>query len=365
MNIPPILLTPHDQQPDPGEFVRATMRWHFSPETGSPFWLERAPSLDFDPLRDIREYADLQRFPDLTGDLRTARVEDLIPRGLGRSPEIIGIYESGGTTGGPKRVVLMQLWLDQLLAWSSDQLDRHGIPQGVNWLNAVPTGPHMVGEVIARQAARRGGLSFSVDLDPRWVKHLISSGDREGAGRYAEHLVDQLGYVLESQDVGVLMITPPVLERLTRRDDLVKLVREKVRAINWVGTHMDADTRDLYRQEIFPEVVLYSGYGSTMILGNAGERPGLGDDDPCVYDPFSPYFTLSVVDPHTGRPVAHGERGQVIMHHLSACALLPNNRERDSAIRIPALPGQLGDSVADVAPLTQEDGGQDVVEGVY
>ena len=28
-----------------------TVRWHFSPETGTPFWLEKVESFDFDPLR--------------------------------------------------------------------------------------------------------------------------------------------------------------------------------------------------------------------------------------------------------------------------------------------------------------------------
>ena len=29
--------------------VREVVQWHFSPETGSPFWLGRAASLGFDP----------------------------------------------------------------------------------------------------------------------------------------------------------------------------------------------------------------------------------------------------------------------------------------------------------------------------
>ena len=27
-----------------------TVRWHFNPETGTPFWLEKAKSFDFNPL---------------------------------------------------------------------------------------------------------------------------------------------------------------------------------------------------------------------------------------------------------------------------------------------------------------------------
>ncbi|MEU9775645.1 MULTISPECIES: AMP-binding protein [unclassified Streptomyces] len=361
-----VLDLPFDAVPDPEEFLRAAMRWHFSPETGSPFWLERASLLDFDPLTDIRTFADLTRFPNLAGELREVRAEDLVPRGYGDRPDVVGVYESGGTTGAPKRIVLLRDWLDRLLGWSSAQLDAHGVPQGVNWLVVAPTGPHMVGDVIKHQTALRGGLAFTVDLDPRWVKKLISEGKGAEAGAYAEHIVDQVAHVLRTQDIGVLMCTPPVLERLAARDDLAKLIEDKVQAINWVGTQMDPDTRHLYRTEVFPRARLYSGYGSTMILGNASERPGLTDDEPCVYDPWSPYMTFSVVDPETGVPVEYGERGQVVMHHVSKSLLMPNNLERDHATRCRPAPGaaQTGDSVADIAPV-QEFDNETVIEGVY
>ena len=42
--------------------VREMVAWHFSPETGSPFWLEYAQRLDFDPLKDVQGYDDLKRF---------------------------------------------------------------------------------------------------------------------------------------------------------------------------------------------------------------------------------------------------------------------------------------------------------------
>jgi len=34
--------------------VREVVRWHFSPDTGTPFWLDRAKSFQFDPLKDVR-----------------------------------------------------------------------------------------------------------------------------------------------------------------------------------------------------------------------------------------------------------------------------------------------------------------------
>jgi hypothetical protein len=201
-------------------------------------------------------------------------------------------------------------------------------------------------------------------MDPRWVKKLIAAGKAGEADAYAEHLIDQAAFVLQTQDIGVLMTTPPLLERLARRDDLVELVREKVQTIEWGGAHMDADTRQLYRTEVFPGQTLHGGYGSTMVLGGAPERLGLTDDDPCIFDPFSPFITFAVVEPDTGRRVAYGERGQVVMNHVSKSFLLPNNLERDTATRIRPLEGQVGDSVADVTPVQRFDD-ETVIEGVY
>ncbi|MFD6148628.1 phenazine antibiotic biosynthesis protein [Streptomyces sp. NPDC060243] len=360
----PLLSLPYGTVPDPDAFLRAAIRWHFSKETGSPFWLDRAPRLDFDPVESVRTFDDLRLFPNVANELREARAEDLVPRGYGARPSIVGVFDSGGTTGAPKRVVMLREWLDMLLAHSDAQLDAHGVPRDVNWLMAIPSGPHMVGASFQELVTRRGGFPLTIDIDPRWVKRLVARGDQAEADAYTEHLIDQLQHPLRSQDVGVLMLTPPVLERLCRREELVDLVREKVRAIMWVGTQLDPDTRYMYRTELFPDTVLCSGFGNTMTLGHVTERPGLGDDDPCVYDPFSPYMTYNVVDLAERRPVEYGERGRVVMHYVGKSLFLPNNVERDEATRVRPLSGQVGDSVADIAPVREFDD-EKVIEGVY
>jgi len=35
------------------EHVREIVAWHFDPATGTPFWLDHARRLDFDPRREI------------------------------------------------------------------------------------------------------------------------------------------------------------------------------------------------------------------------------------------------------------------------------------------------------------------------
>jgi hypothetical protein len=259
---------------------------------------------------------------------------------------------------------MLRDWWDSELPRQIAHLEARGVPRNCNWLALFPSGPHIAGTLMRSQATAMGGVLFTIDMDPRWVKKLIAAGKVDEANAYAEHLIEQAAFVLQTQDVEVLWSTPPLLERLARRDDLVELVRQKVQLIGWGGAHMDVDTRQLYRTEIFPGLTITGTYGSTMVLGGAPERLGLTDEDPCVFDPPSPYITFSVVEPDTGRTVPYGQRGQVVMNHVSKSFLLPNNLERDMATRMRALDGQVGDSVADVTPLQQFDN-EAVIEGVY
>jgi hypothetical protein len=86
---------------------------------------------------------------------------------------------------------------------------------------------------------------FTIDMDPRWVKTCIGEGRADEAGRYAGHLIGQVQFLLETQNVDVLVTTPPLLELIARNDRLVELINEKVRFILWSGAHLDPDTRHL------------------------------------------------------------------------------------------------------------------------
>src|ERR1043165_410164 len=346
------------------EFVRVAMEWHFSPDTGSSFWLDRAGSLGFDPRREIRTHADLRRFPNIVDELRDVSIADLTPRGYGGDADIVGVYDSGGTTGTPKRVPLHAEWLNTYREWASSRMDALGAPSGGCWLSMAPSGPHIFGRLMAELARLRGGAYFSIDLDPRWVRSCLTAGRAAEAERYVDHLVGQAVDGLRRHRVDVLVVTPPLLERMAERDDIVELIRAHTGGILWGGAHMDPDTRHVLRTEVFPDTRLFGTYGSTMILGGAMERPSSMDTAECVFDPCSPYMSFSVVDPRTGEEVAEGERGQVVMHFVSRSLLLPNNLERDTAIRVAAQPGQAGVSVADIAPLPTFDNAT-VIEGVY
>jgi acyl-CoA synthetase (AMP-forming)/AMP-acid ligase II len=209
---------------------------------------------------------------------------------------------------------------------------------------------------------RLGSVFFPIDLDPRWVKKLAVRHATQEMSGYVDHCLEQAAFVLQTQDVGNLHITPPLLEALARDDALVDLVNEQVRYVLLSGAHVDLDTMDLFR-EIFPDAAITMVFGSTMILSQARTRLE-SDWDSWIFDPQTPYIVFRVVDPETGAEVPYGERGQVVMNHISKGMFLPNNLERDTAVRVPGPNGQVGDSLTEVAPVARFEG-EPVIEGVY
>ncbi len=325
---------------------------------------DRADQLAFDPRQDVTGVDDLMLFPDLTDELRDVPVADLVPQGYGSGARLLNVFDSGGTTGAPKRVVQLDDWMRHSTEQVDKRLRDHGLPVGAQWLTVAPTGPHLVGDVLQRAAGSLGGPGLSIDMDPRWVKKLVAAGRSDEVESYTDHLVEQCRRILLTQEIRVLAATTPLLERFAREDDLLERINDSVEAIIWGGTHMDPDTRHLLGTEVFPDVPLIGMYGNTMMLTALLERVGLSASEPCVFDPVSPYVFLSVVDPDTGEGVEVGERGQVIVSHVSKSMLIPNNAERDTAVRVRPADGQAGDAVADVAPAPTVRG-ETVIEGVY
>ena len=346
---------------DPAAFLRAAVAWHFGEDTGSPFWLRTAETLRFNPLTDIETFDDLRDFPNLLGELRSASVEDLIPRGYGAPAPVPLVFESGGTTGAPKRTAQLPDWVEQVTRWQVEDFAAGGFVRGGGLVCLMPSGPHGVGYFSRSVSARLGSTFYGIDLDPRWVKKLTARGAHSEVSQYVDHLLEQAQFILQTQDVANLHTTPPLFDAIARDDRLVELVNEKIRYLLLSGAHVDVDTLELLR-EIFPQTTITMAFGSTMILSQAVTRMTREGD--FVFHPRAPYVVFWVVDPDSGAPVPHGERGQIVMNHLSKGMFIPNNLERDSAIRMPGLDGQVGDSVSAVSPVATFEG-EAVIEGVY
>lgn len=348
--------------PELDAHVRAVVAWHFDAATGSPYWLRRAATLGFDPLQAVQGFADLDRFPAVAGEWRTVPAADLIPRGC---PGPFAVWETGGTTGPPRRIVDAHE-RSRGLARISALLDRHGFPPADapgDWLHAGPGGPHLVGTNVARLARLRGSLCHTVDLDPRWVKRLHREGRPAEARRYVDHVVEQALAVLRTQPIGVLTATPPLLQALCAHPEAGARLQEQVRGVIWFGTSLPDEGLRLLEEELLPGARLVGWYGNTL-MGIACQRPRLpGDPYRCIFVPPAPGAVVQVVDPaRPDRPAAYGEAGQVRLSVLNRELFLPHHLERDRAVRVPPAPGEPWDGLARVAPL---DGAGPRTEGVY
>src|SRR6476469_2522959 len=170
-------------------WTRELMEWHFNPETGCPFWLDRAKSLPFDPRRDITKYEDLDLFGNFEDEwLRGGPVRRWVPKGLGDKP--IFVFETGGSTGVPKsRIASEDFRIDYELF--SNTLPDDAFPKGANWLSIGPTGPRRLRLAVEHLAQFRGGICFQLDLDPRWVIKLIKLGEMRTMELYKQHVIYQ------------------------------------------------------------------------------------------------------------------------------------------------------------------------------
>jgi len=346
---------------DAEAYLRAAMAWHFGEDTGSAFWLRAAKDLDFNPRTEITTFDDLRRFPNLVNELRSVAAENLIPRGYGSPPPVPQIFESGGTTGAPKRTAQLPDWVEQVVEWQTQDFAEGGFVVGGGFLCLMPSGPHGVSYFSRRICDRLGSVFHPIDLDPRWVKKLAARNARGEVAAYVEHVLEQARWILRTQGVVNMHATPPLLEAIARNDADVDLINEKIRWIVLSGAHVDADTLDLLR-DVFPATTITMAFGSTMILSQARTRES--ECGTFVFEPRTPYVVFWVVDPDTGETVPYGERGQVIMNHISKTMFIPNNLERDRAIRVPGPDGQVGDSVSEVTPVERFEG-EAVIEGVY
>ena len=79
-------------------WVREVVAWHFDPATGTPFWLDFAKRAGWDPRREVKGYADLERFGYFQDEwLRGGPVRRWVPLGYKDRP--VYVFETGGSTG--------------------------------------------------------------------------------------------------------------------------------------------------------------------------------------------------------------------------------------------------------------------------
>lgn len=343
------------------QHVRDIIAWHFSPETGTPLWLEWAAQQDYDPRERIQCFEDIiSHFPHFEDAyLRDLPQTKFVPKGYAGKP--YRIFETGGTTGMPKQRIS---WEDHLHDYSefADFLEDEYFPRGGNWLMLGPTGPRRLRLAIEHLANERGGNCYHVDLDPRWVKKLIKSKQSEQAIAYKRHVVDQGVAILKGREISCLFTTPLLLEALGER---VSLADRGVKGVFCGGTTMTPQmVRFLCEEVLEHRVQFVPTYGNTL-MGLAQGLPIIKSDNYSVtYWAPQPRAVLRIVDPeNTSELVPHGSFGRVELTTLTREFFMPRFLERDEAERRLPTTRHPWDGVGDVRPFRATQTA--IVEGVY
>jgi hypothetical protein len=225
------------------------------------------------------------------------------------------------------------------------------------WLQATPSGPHVIGHAAYELTGLFASMVYSIDLDPRWIKRLIRAGRVREAGEYTDHVVEQIADVLGSRSVQYLSTTPALFQILVRRHpDLVT----RLDGARLAGTQI---TPPMYREF----AAALDGRPLGLIYGNTfGNSVGLRAERNSTilpYLPCYPHVTMAVVDKDDWRrTVDHGQIGRVSLTTLQEDLFLPNVLERDQAVRHDLGSRWPCDGVANVHPLQIS---RESPEGVY
>jgi hypothetical protein len=355
--------------------VREVVRWHFSPDTGTPFWLERAKSFKFNPLRDVLGFDELKLFGLFEDDwLRGAPGLDIrrwVPRGYALKP--VYVFETGGTTGIPKsRIVIEDHWIDY--EQMSDTLPDEYFPRGSHWLMLGPSGPRRLRLAIEHLAQHRGGICFCVDLDPRWVIRLIKDRRIDEVNRYKDHCIDQAIAILAAgHNIKCMFTTPKLLEALDAKlragalEDLRRKIGHPVpegslrsiadagiTGIFSGGTEFTPQfTRFAVEEILENRAYMTPTYGNTL-MGLACSKPvGPEDGYKITYYAPQPRAAIQVVDAkNLDRVVEYGETGRVLLTTLTKEFFVPRFPERDEGEREPPYVKYPWDGVSGVRPFS-------------
>ena len=354
--------------------VREVVQWHFSPDTGTPFWLDKAKEYKFNPLKDVHTFEDLRLFGTFEDEwLRGGPVQRWIPKGYAGKPTYV--FETGGTTGLPKtRIVIDDFRIDYEMM--SDTLPDKYFPKGSNWLMLGPSGPRRLRLAIEHLAQHRGGICFCIDLDPRWVVKLIKMREIGMANLYKEHAIEQVLTILAGgHDINCMFTTPKLLAafdealRSGKLEDKFRQLGKKIPAgglksikaagitgIFSGGTEFTPQfTREAYEEMLDNgDVFMTPTYGNTL-MGLACSKPICPEDGFKIsYYAPQPRAAIQVVDPKNfDKVVEYGQTGRVLLTTLTKEFFVPRFAERDEGERELPFETYPWDGVSGVRPFSE------------
>jgi phenylacetate-coenzyme A ligase PaaK-like adenylate-forming protein len=335
--------------------VREIVAWHFHPDTGTPFWLERAKTFSFDPRKEVHGFDDLQKFGLFEDEwLRGGPVRRWVPKALQNKP--IYTFETGGTTGIPKtRINIEDFRLDYEMF--SETLPDQYFPKGANWLMLGPSGPRRLRLAVEHLCQHRGGICFCVDLDPRWVIKLIKKGWIEHLNAYKEHVIEQALTILKAgHDIKCLFTTPKLLEAfaaaLEKQGSSIR--QTGITGIFSGGTEFTPQFTRFAVEELLDNGAVYMTptYGNTL-MGLACSKPVSAEDGYKIsYYAPQPRAVVQVVDfDDPDKVVEYGQSGRAMLTTLTKEFFMPRFLERDEGEREPPYEKYPWDGISGVRPF--------------
>ena len=337
------------------------VQWHFHESTGCPFWLQKKSELQFDPLKEVKGFDDLKKFPEFEDEwLRGGPVRRWVPKGYEGRPTYV--FETGGTTGIPKsRVVIDDHRIDYELF--SDTLPDEYFPRGSNWLMLGPSGPRRLRLAVEHLCQYRGGICFCIDLDPRWVIKLIKKGWMEHLEAYKKHCIDQALTILSAgHDIKCMFATPKLLESLCQalEEQGRSFPETGITGIFSGGTEFTPQWTRFCVEEYFggpPEktgIYMTPTYGNTL-MGLACSKPiSAAEGYKISYYAPQPRAVVEVVDPdHIDQVVGYGQTGRAKLTTLTKEFFVPGFMERDEGEREAPYEKYPWDGISGVRPFSR------------
>jgi hypothetical protein len=333
-------------------WVREVVAWHFDPATGCPFWLERARTLGFDPRERVTSFADLKLFGGFEDEwLRGGPVQRWVPKGSAGKP--VFVFETGGTTGVPKTRINCDDFRIDYEVFSTTLPDEH-FPKGGNWLMLGPSGPRRLRLAVEHLAQHRGGISFCVDLDPRWVIKLIKKGWSEHLNAYKDHVIDQAVTILQAgHDIKCMFTTPKLLESLALRLESMgtSIGKIGIKGIFSGGTEFTPQWNRFAHEELLDGAYMTPTYGNTLMGLAASGASGPHNNYKIAYYAPQPRAVVEVVQfDDENKLVEYGQTGRVKLTTLTKEFFMPGFLERDEGEREPPDPKYPWDGVSGVRP---------------
>jgi phenylacetate-coenzyme A ligase PaaK-like adenylate-forming protein len=343
----------HQAQEQLDAHVREIVAWHFDPATGTPFWLERAKTLGFDPRKEIKRFDDLKKFGLFEDEwLRGGPVRRWVPKAYQDKP--IYVFETGGTTGIPKtRININDFRIDYEMF--SATLPEEYFPKGANWLMLGPSGPRRLRLAVEHLCQHRGGICFCVDLDPRWVVKLIKKGWIEHLNAYKDHVIEQALTILSAgHDIKCMFTTPKLLESfaaaLEKQGSSIK--QAGITGIFSGGTEFTPQFTRFAVEELLDGVYMTPTYGNTL-MGLACSKPvGPEDGYKITYYAPQPRAIVQVVNfDNPDKVVDYGQTGRAMLTTLTKEFFMPRFLERDEGEREPPYERYPWDGISGVRPF--------------